>query len=262
MKKKPAVRPLENPITIEGNSLFLNLGQEIFMEMVRIPAGSFWMGDQKTSSSQVAHRVELDEFWLGKYPVTNAQYRLFTGETGYRGEPDFGFPPGKDQHPVINISWRDAYKFTLWLHQKRGEKLPAYEVRLPTEAEWERAARGTDSRTYPWGETPPDPSLCNFNRQVGSTTPVGSYSPQGDSPYGCADMAGNVWEWTSDWYNPQYYTISPVRNPQGPETGRLRTLRGGCWIINENGIQTFLRGNGGPSGRCNYVGFRCALAFI
>ena len=102
-------------------------------------------------------------------------------------------PQGKDHHPVVNVSWEDARSFCQWANQVTGQALC-----LPTEAEWEKAARGTDGQIYPWGNQPPEDKLCNFGMNILDTTSVGSYSPQGDSPYGCADMAGNVWEWCDD----------------------------------------------------------------
>jgi len=115
------------------------------------------------------------------------------------------------------ISWKDTLAFAQWAG-----------VQLPTEAQWEKAARGSDGRTYPWGNGKPTDKLCNFNRNVGDTTSVGAYL-DGASPYGCLDMAGNVWEWVADWYDANYYQSSPKRNPTGPKKGTARVLRGGSW---------------------------------
>jgi len=159
------------------------------IEWVKIPAGPFLYGKGKET-----HIIEKP-YLIGKYPVTNAQYKRFLdANPKYRVPKHWGkktrtYPEGKDDHPVVYVSWDDAQAFCKWAH-----------CRLPTKEEWEKAARGTDGRKYPWGDQAPDETLCNFNNNVGDTTPVGQYSPQGDSPYGCVDMAGNVWEWVATEY--------------------------------------------------------------
>lgn len=171
---------------VKGENMFdLNS----FMQFVTIPAGEFLKG----SDNQVEF---LPEYEMGLDPVTNAQYKVFTDATGYRiplhwknGE----IPEGLESHPVVYVSYDDAKAFCKWLSQETGENID-----LPTNDEWEKAARGTDGRTYPWGNEAPNDTLCNYDCHVGATTPVGAYSPQGDSPYGCRDMAGNVWEWVND----------------------------------------------------------------
>ena len=159
------------------------------IEWVKIPAGPFLYGESKKT------RIIEKPYLIGKYPVTNAQYKRFLdANPKYRVPKHWGkktrtYPEGKDDHPVVYVSWDDAQAFCKWAH-----------CRLPTKEEWEKAARGTDGRKYPWGDQAPDETLCNFNNNVGDTTPVGQYSPQGDSPYGCVDMAGNVWEWVATEY--------------------------------------------------------------
>jgi len=156
--------------------------------MVWVPPGPFLMGSDKGRDPQAyddelpQHRVMLPGYWIGRYPVTVAQFRAFVEASGYQPK-DSDSLNGPDNHPVVYVTWHDALPFCRWLSERTG--LP---VTLPSEAEWEKAARGTDGRIYPWGNGPPDESRCNF--AGGRTTPVGRYSPKGDSPYGCVDMAG------------------------------------------------------------------------
>ncbi|NIM16214.1 MAG: SUMF1/EgtB/PvdO family nonheme iron enzyme, partial [Candidatus Aminicenantes bacterium] len=177
--------------------------------MVYIPPGEFTMGSYDYDGEKPPHTVYLDGYWMGKYAVTFDQYDKYCGET-YQEEPnDKGW--GRGKRPVINVSWDDAVDYCRWLSGKIG-----LTFKLPTEAQWEKAARGTDGRTYPWGNKKPDKKLAKFREFFfGKTSPVGSY-PQGESPYGILDMAGNVCEWCSDWYGRNYYKNSPRENPQGP----------------------------------------------
>ena len=150
-----------------------------------------------SANEQPQHRLYLPEFYIGKYPVTNEQYAAFVKATR-QAAPQYWkksqIPAGKENHPVVNVSWKDAVAFWQWLSQASGKT-----IRLPTEAEWEKAARGGDGRIYPWGIDPPTKELCNFGDNVGDTTPVGQY-PAGASPCRALDMAGNVWEWTGSLY--------------------------------------------------------------
>ena len=249
----------------------LTLAPGVTMAFVRVPAGEFTMGSNDGyDDERPPHRVRLDEFWMGKYLVTVAQFAAFVRATGYKTtdekagyDRNWQHPRGpqsdvtrKANHPVTRVSWPAALAFCKWASDVTGVR-----VRLPTEAEWEKAARGTDGRIYPWGNSSPDSSLLNFNRNVGDTTKVGGY-PDGASPYGVLDMAGNVSEWVADWYKGSYYANSPSENPVGPSSGSGHVLRGGSWSSDEDVVRAAARGWGDPSDSFSYdnVGFRCACS--
>ena len=242
--------------------LIIELAPGVTMEFVRVPAGAFRMGSdpQKDKHAvlyeQPQHIVTLDEYLIGKYPVTNRQYQAFVQAAG-RKAPEYWksntIPPGKENHPVVKVSWQDAADFCAWAAKVSGAR-----VRLPSEAEWEKAARGTDGRIYPWGDQSPDALRCNFNQNVKDTTPVGKYSPLNDSPYGCADMAGNVYDWVADWLDNSYYGKSPASNPVGPVSGQYRVLRGGSWLYDDSYLRSAYRYSSDPANSYFDTGFRCA----
>lgn len=226
--------------------------------MAVIPAGEFLMGSERGyPNERPVHRVFVDAFALALHPVTNRQYEQFVKETGHRvpslddpraegnnwDQEQRTYPMGHEHHPVVFVSWHDAHAYCEWAGG-----------RLPTEAEWEKAARGgLDEKLYPWGDEI-DPSLANYDNWDG-TTPVGSYAPNG---YGLHDMAGNVWEWVADWYDAKYYPRSPQQNPHGPEKGTVRVLRGGAWLLFPQFCRVAYRFRNSPDFRFNLIGFRLA----
>lgn len=244
-----------------GDEMTIQLAEGVEMAFVRVPAGEFWMGSYGNdpnaySSEKPRHKVHLDAYWIGKYPVTNAQYEMFVKSNGYKKPSHWKkgiIPANKEDHPVINMNWKDAQAFCLW-----ASKISGRAIHLPSEAQWEKAARGTDERKYPWGGEKPNPRLLNFNLNVGDTTAVGSY-PAGVSPYGALDMAGNVWEWTTDWYGEDYYRKSPLENPTGPVKGEYRVLRGGSWSSIERHVRSPFRNGYDSDDSCFSYGFRGAM---
>jgi formylglycine-generating enzyme required for sulfatase activity len=190
--------------------------------------------------------------------VTNAEYAAFLQAT-QRDAPehweDGEYPAELSDHPVVNVTWNDAVAYCQWLSENSDRT-----YRLPTEAEWEKAAGWDEGvgrqRRYPWGEYF-DPEKCNTREGgLGTTTPVGQYSPDADSPRGASDMAGNVWEWCQDWFAEDYYQRSPAEDPRGPEGGSGRVLRGGSWYFSQRLARCAYRYWGYPDLRISSVGFR------
>ena len=278
------------------------------MGMVYVPSGEFEMGNDGTqwvwngsllhgdlglqvyTDESPQHTVYLNEFWIDRTEVTVGMFRTFAEATGYEttaeregwgapwrnGPPEAEWPhvegadwrhprgPGssaEDDHPVVQVSWEDAAAYCAWTGGQ-----------LPTEAQWEKAARGTDGRLWPWGDAYDGRlgSYCEADCPIvrhqenghrdgyAFTAPVGSF-PGGASPYGALDMAGNVWEWVADWYDEAYYGESPTENPAGPETGTERAQRGGAWYDNQSWVRCTVRHQTRPTVRCDDLGFRCAM---
>ena len=216
----------------------------------RIPAGAFLMGSEKGESDDEypQRQVWLDAFEIMRYPLTNAQYSAFLDANPTHRAPSVWsartYPEGQGDHPVVGLSWADAQACAQWLSKETGQT-----IRLPTEAEWEKAARGEDGRRYPWG------SEFSANKTGIGSTAVGAY-PEGASPYGVQDMAGNGWEWCADWYDKDYYKYAPDRNPKGPETGEYRVVRGGSWLDFQYFARCANRYRYLPVYRYDYVGVR------
>lgn len=213
--------------------------------MVPIPAGLFTMGaDRSPLDDEVPrHSVHLDTYWIDRYEVTNAQYQNCVA-AGACAEPDdlrYYADAAYAAHPVVFVTWYDAGDYCAWVGK-----------RLPKEAEWEKAARGTDGRIYPWGAGVAADRL-NAAYRVGATTAVGSYLA-GASPYGAYDMAGNVWEWTADWYTPY-----PGASMQSDLFGaKYKVLRGGSWNHPDVDARVYHRDIAHPGRAIQVVGFRCA----
>lgn len=204
--------------------------------------------------------MELSEYWIGKFPITNRQYQFFIRE-GQQASPKYWdgdqFPEGKAEHPVVNVSWKDAVAYCQWLSQKTGRNYC-----LPTEAEWEKAARGDQGWIYPWGNEW-DLAKCNsIESGSNDAIPIGQFSPQGDSLYHCADMAGNIWEWCADWFDEQAYQkyIDGVKDPLGAESGERRSLRGGAFVSDRLYVRCAARGSGFPDLGFRRIGFRVAAS--
>jgi formylglycine-generating enzyme required for sulfatase activity len=228
-------------------------------ELATVGEGEFLRGTRDGEIDEQPQRsVHLSAYQIGRYPVTNLEYQAFVQATAHAAprywEGDVA-PEGLGDHPVVNISYNDATAYCAWLSQVKGVT-----YRLPTEAEWEKAARGTDGLIYPWGNEF-DPEWCNTAESgSGGTTPVGHYSPGGDSPCGCADMAGNVWEWCLDWYGRDYYDVAPRENPPGLAEGNRRVVRGGSWSDVARLARCASRDWLDPDRRSSGLGFRVVVA--
>ena len=257
-------------------------------DFLLVPAGPFRMGDNfgdGEARERPVHTVDLDAFYIGKYEITNGDWKKFRDDPGYdnpklwphgwvtpKNQVPYwtdarnhgGATPNSDAYPLLGVNWDSATAYCYWLSAKTGKK-----YRLPTEAEWEKAARGTDQRRYPWGNAI-DHSYANYVESSAFDTgmPPGSYDGRklGDlqthsnaSPYGAFDMAGNVMEWCQDWYARDYYSVSPGKNPKGPETGAYRVVRGGSFYQEALDLRSYARSAAWPSFQGHrMIGFRAA----
>jgi serine/threonine-protein kinase len=292
--------PTVAPTTPAPPTIELRMWEADGAEMVFVPAGEFVMGSEELGDDErPVRRVYLDDFWIDRYEVTNERFARFVAETGYQTEAEtedrgrgwvwmgseweeveganWRHPRGPDSnseqgiedkmdHPVVLVSWNDADAYCRWAGK-----------RLPSEAQWEKAARGPanlsstsqqvgdSGQRYAWGDEF-DSAKTNTKERWrmedgelwGDTTPAGSFSPQGDSPYGASDMTGNVWEWVADWYDSDYYSQAPSANPPGPATGTYKVLRGGSWSFDEVYARTAFRHNIKPDYIYDFAGFRCS----
>ena len=245
-------------------------------ELVRVSAGYFAMGSAEgRADEQPVHQVHLGEFYIDRFEVNNDQYAAFLNANSHNTDADghllldvrdadaqiryadaeYAPLPGTGQRPVAEVSWYGARAYCTWAG-----------LQLPTEAMWEKAARGTDGRIYPWGNDI-DRSRANYGKEgccrgddsdgFFASAPIGSYQ-RGISPYGAYDMGGNVWEWVADWYGENYYAQSPASDPPGPATGISRVLRGGSMSSDPYRLRASDRSGLPPSATYLIVGFRCA----
>ena len=220
--------------------------------MVLVPAGEFTMGsEQGDDDEQPVHRVVLERFYLDTFEVTNGRFAKFVA--AIQSEPPWGFadqetPVAQAERPVRWVNWLEATGYCLWAGK-----------RLPTEAEWEKAARGTDGRTYPWGNEPPTAAHAVFGLKEGDETvsPIGNRDA-GSSPYGVHDLAGNLYEWVTDWYDDAFYTQSVPSNPRGPVEGTAKVQRGGSYFNSPYRLRSAFRTKSDPTEHDPHVGFRCA----
>lgn len=264
----PSAAPPERAVVNDG-----------YGDYVLVPAGAFRMGDnfnEGNTRERPVHTVVLDAYYIGKYPMTNGEFAKFRDDPGYDNEKLWpggqvvpkdqsrawarsGARPDRANYPVSAVTWDQAVAYCNWLSAKTGKR-----YRLPTEAEWEKAARGTDQRRYPWGNDL-DPSYASYKEKP--LTFVGFYdgSKRGDlqthsnaSPYGAFDMEGGVFEWCSDWYSPNYYAFSARKNPTGPAEGAFRVVRGASQYEEPWELRAANRSSGAPSNENHHlVGFRC-----
>ena len=222
------------------------------MPMVLVPAGEFTMGSTLGDDEKPMRRVYLNAFYMDTFEVTVGQYARYLEVTDMEEPPDWSImtQPQHQRRPVVNVSWEDAVNYCKWAGK-----------RLPTEAEWEKAARGTDGRIYPWGNEAPTRLHANYGRKEWDNhqalTPVGSFE-EGKSPYGIYDMAGNAWEWVFDWYDHDYYKKGPKNNPIGPAKGDGKVVRGGSWLYVPEFLRSAHRFDAQPTNRLFGYGFRCA----
>ncbi|MBS0149602.1 MAG: SUMF1/EgtB/PvdO family nonheme iron enzyme [Nitrospira sp.] len=241
----------KKPVTA-GASGGLGDSENLDLQMVLVPAGTFTRGSTLGDDEKPVRQISLNAFRIDKYEVTVGQYARYLEATEMEEPPDWSVmnQPQHLRRPVVNVSWEDAVNYCKWAGK-----------RLPTEAEWEKAARGTDGRIYPWGNEAPTRLHANYGRKDWddhlALSPVGSFEA-GKSPYGIYDMAGNAWEWVFDWYGLDSYKKSPEKNPIGPAKGDEKVVRGGSWLYVADFLRSAHRFNAQPMNRQFGYGFRCA----
>ncbi len=224
-------------------------------EMIAVPAGEFLMGcDTGAENERPAHRVFVDKFAIGRFALTNQLYQIFIENTGHQAPQGWNDPRFSDpDQPVTSVSWFDATAYCTWLSEKTGKR-----YRLPTEAEWERAARGgLEGKLYTWGDEPPQLQPNYSELWSGGPERVGQRTPNG---FGLHDISENVHEWCSDWFDEHYYLVSPEHNPRGPTTGTRRSSRGGSWRHQIKITRVAARSSIPPEFTYSDYGFRVAMS--
>ncbi len=257
--EKPSPAKFEYNADLE-RARYSNFTNSVGGMMIFVPSAEFTMGSEEedaTPNERPTSHITVSRFYISRYLITNADYEQFDRAHSFKRAPGTG-----DKHPVVHVSSLDAIKFCNWLSTRERRK-----YRLPTEAEWEYAAKGSDGRKFPWGNQDGRGDLANFadrntvfawsDRDIDcgytESSPVGAF-PLGASPFGLEDMAGNVWEWCLDYYEP--YRPGPKINPRGPTIGAKRVHRGGSWKSRYSSLRTTVRGSNVPSFSCNDLGFR------
>jgi formylglycine-generating enzyme required for sulfatase activity len=256
----PSIQSTDSELTFSSTSVTPNMENNPGiisaideMEQLFVPEGIFLMGDESSSAytnEKPVHEVYLDAFWIDKYEISNHQYKKCV-ESGNCSKPNDEalFNNSRfENFPVVNITWNQAKEYCIWA--KRD---------LPTEAQWEKAARGTKGQIYPWGNFPPNNKTANFNNIIGKSTMSGNY-PDGTSYFGSHDMAGNVWEWVNDWYSKDYYFSQSVwNNPEGADSIQLKVIRGGSWSSPAGQLRSSYRSWYIFDSSNLDIGFRCAM---
>ncbi len=251
LPRSRSIAALKHP-TFAGTAGGTGEADTLDMQMVLVPAGKFTRGSNLGDDEKPVRQIYLNAFYMDKYEVTVGQYARYLEATDMEEPPDWSImnQPQHQRRPVVNVNWEDAVNYCKW----KGK-------RLPTEAEWEKAARGTDGRIYPWGNEAPTRLHANYGRKDWddhhALAPVGSFEA-GKSPYGIYDMAGNAWEWVFDWYDHDYYKKSPEKNPIGPGKGEGKVVRGGSWLYVSEFLRSAHRFDAQPTNRLFGYGFRCA----
>lgn len=253
----PTITPSPTPQFPKGASI---ISDSDGMKQLSIPSGEFRMGTLEdgewiSENEMPQHLVYLDGFWMDETEVTNAQYKKCVDagvcvpprRTSSYSKPEYFGNPEFDNFPMVYVDWEQANTYCTWAGR-----------RLPTEAEWEKAARSTDARLYPWAGDAKGTHFANFTFYTFEDPVAVKTYPYGVGPYGTYEMAGNVYEWVADWYSPTYYTDSPRENPPGPEIGLTRVMRGGGWSSDWIYIRTASRMHYSPQDSSSDLGFRCA----
>lgn len=229
--------------------------EELNIQVVKVEQGPFIRGSRESNIEWPSKEVVLGDYYISKYPITNEQYQKYLFDTQAAPPSHWKglmYPRNTQNHPVVNITWYDAEMFCRWMTGRLERP-----VRLPTEAEWEKAARGPGGQLFPWGDDPPNPALANYGKAHKKIMPVDAYE-KGASTFGCNQMVGNVWEWCFDWFSSDFYKRSTTINPKGPSSGETKVLRGGSWATSEEFLRCSYRGFTYPPVHTWFtIGFRC-----